>query len=144
MGLVDLSHIKQLFSSKHPAQTDRELYRELMLMVLARAADADSYTHPAEVEVVQRVLEEHLGDRVESSDIRIAARSKLYETAPIEKYISRVAPKLSRADRREIVNALVEVLWADDRVASSEANYFNMVVSAMELSFADVAGLMSD
>ncbi len=98
MGLVDLSHIKQLFSSKHPAQTDRELYRELMLMVLARAADADSYTHPAEVEVVQRVLEEHLGDRVESSDIRIAARSKLYETAPIEKYISRVVPKLSRAD----------------------------------------------
>ncbi len=144
MALVDLNHIKRLFGGNRDTQPDPEVYRELLLMVLARATDADSYTHPAEVDVVQKVLEEHLGEHVESSDIRFAARSELYETAPLEKYIARVAPTLPKSDRRAIINALVEVLHADERVATSEASYFNMVASAMELTFADVAGLLSD
>ena len=144
MALVDLSHIKGLFGGKRDVQPGPEVYRELLVMVLARATDADSYTHPAEVEVVQKVLEEHLGERIDSSDVRIAARSALYETAPLEKYISRVGPQLPKSDRRSILNALVEVLKADERIASSEANYFNMVASGLELDFADVAGLHSD
>lgn len=113
-------------------------------MVLARATDADSYTHPAEVEVVQKVLEEHLGERVEGSEIRIAAHSRLYETAPLEKYLSRLGPKLPKASRRSILNALIEVLKADGRVASAETHYFNMVAAAMALSFADIVGLIND
>ena len=144
MALIDLSHIQRLFGGKPDAQSSPEVYRELLLMVLARATDADAYTHPAEVEVVQKVLQERLGEPVEGSDVRIAARSKLYETAPLEKYISRVGPQLPRAERRSLLTALIEVLKADDRVASSEASYFNMVASALELDYADVAGLRSD
>ena len=144
MALVDLTNIKRLFGGSRDAQPDPEVYRELSLMILARATDADAYTHPAEVEVVQQALVGLLGERIEGSDIRIAARSALYETAPLEKYISRVGPQLPKSDRRAILNALVEVLKADERVATSEANYFNMVASSLELSFADVAGLLSD
>ena len=144
MALVDLTHIKRLFGGSRDTQPNPEVYRELLLMVLARATDADSYTHPAEVETVQNVLEGLLGERIEGSDVRIAARSALYETAPLEKYISRVGPQLPKSDRRAILNGLIEVLNADERVATSEANYFNMVASAMELTFADVAGLLSD
>ena len=144
MALVDLDHVKRLFAGKGDVQPDPEAYRELLLMVLARATDADSYTHPAEVEVVQKVLEKHLGVPVEGSDVRISARSKLYESAPLEKYIARVGPQLPKADRRSILNALVEVLKADERVATSETRYFNMVALALELSFADAVGLVED
>ena len=144
MALVDLNNIKQLFGGNRETQPDPEVYRELLLMVLARATDADAYTHPAEVQVVQEVLQEHLGEHIEAGDVRFAARSKLYETAPLEKYVSRVGPQLPKSDRRAIISALVEVLKADERVATSEANYFNMIASALDLSFADVAGLPID
>ena len=144
MALVDLSNVRRLFGGNREAKPDSEIYSELLLMVLARATDADSYTHPAEVEVVQKVLEEHLGKCVDSSDVRIAARSKLYETAPLEKYIARVGPQLPKSDRCSMLNALVKVLMADGRLATSEISYFNMVASALELDFADVAGLVSD
>lgn len=144
MGLIDLNHIKRLFSAKRDDPPGPEVYRELLLLVLARATDADAYTHPAEVEVVQRVLEAHLGEPIEPSDVRIAARSAIFETTPLERFIARVGPRLPRSERRKIINALMAVLRADDRVANSEAHYFNMVAAAMELSFAEVAGLTSD
>ncbi|MFK8048614.1 MAG: TerB family tellurite resistance protein [Halioglobus sp.] len=144
MALVDLIHVKNLFKSKADAQLETEVYRELLLMVLARATDADSYTHPAEVEVVQRVLEERLQQPIDASDIRIAARSKLYETAPLEKYIARLGPRLPKSDRRNILISLVDVLKADGRVAASEVRYFNMVALALELSFADIFELTEE
>lgn len=141
MALGDLIQVKKIFGVSTEVKADAEVYREFMLMVLARATDADAYTHPAEVQVVQRVLEEHLGERVKSSDVRIAAHSRLYETAPLERYISRVGLRFSKYERYGLVSALIEVLKADGRVATAEVEYFNMVVSALELDFADAAGL---
>ena len=141
MALGDLIQVKKIFGVSTEVKADAEVYREFMLMVLARATDADAYTHPAEVQVVQRVLEEHLGERVKSSDVRIAAHSRLYETAPLERYISRVGLRFSKYERYGLVSALIDVLKADGRVATAEVEYFNMVVSALELDFADAAGL---
>jgi len=141
MALGDLIQVKKIFGVSTEVKADAEVYREFMLMVLARATDVDAYTHPAEVEVVQRVLEEHLGERVKSSDVRIAAHSKLYETAPLERYISRVGLRFSKRERCGLVSALIEVLRADGHVATAEVEYFNMVVSALELDFAEAAGL---
>jgi len=141
MALGDLIQVKKIFGVSTEVKADAEVYREFMLMVLARATDADAYTHPAEVQVVQRVLEEHLGERVKSSDVRIAAHSRLYETAPLERYISRVGLRFSKYERYGLVSALIEVLKADGRVATAEVEYFNMVVSALDLDFADAAGL---
>ncbi|NQX90207.1 MAG: TerB family tellurite resistance protein [Halioglobus sp.] len=145
MALVDLKHVKRIFGGNRDTNNPgMEVYRELLLMVLSRATDVDAYTHPAEVEVVQRVLKDVLGEDIDGSDVRVAARSRLYETAPLEKYISRVGSRLSKTDRRAIVFALIEVLKADGRVASSEASYFNRVAAALKLDFADVAGLLND
>jgi len=141
MALGDLIQVKKIFGVSTEVKADAEVYREFMLMVLARETDADAYTHPAEVQVVQRVLEEHLGERVKSSDVRIAAHSRLYETAPLERYISRVGLRFSKYERYGLVSALIEVLKADGRVATAEVEYFNMVVSALDLDFADAAGL---
>jgi uncharacterized tellurite resistance protein B-like protein len=113
-------------------------------MVLARAADADAHTDAAEVEMVQKVLRDHLGEEISSADVRVASKSALYESAPLENYVSRVGSRLPMSQRISLVHALVEVVRADAKVASAEADYFNKICDALQLSFADVMGLTSD
>jgi len=141
MALVDLSHIKNLFKGEQDGKGDPQAFRELLVMVLARATNADAYTHPAEVDTVQEVIKEYLSEEISSADIRIASVSDLYESTPLEKCIARVSPQLSLKERQSIIRALVTVMKADEHVATSEAGYFNMVAAALKLSYADVAGL---
>ncbi len=140
MALSDLLNIRQLFGGD-PSEPSPEVYRELLVMVLARATDVDAYTDAAEVETVQKVLQEHLGEEISSADVRVASKSALYETAPLEKYVARIGPKLPKEQRINLVQALIQVLHADDKVASAEAGYFNMICEALQLSYAEVAGL---
>ena len=143
MALTDLLQIRQLFG-KDRGDPGPEAYRELLVMVLARATDVDAHTDHAEVETVQKVLSDYLDEDISAADVRVAAKSALYETAPLEKYVSDIGPRLPKSQRIQLVQALIEVLRADDRVASAESNYFNRVCEGLQLSFADVAGLSSD
>ncbi|MEM9255252.1 MAG: TerB family tellurite resistance protein [Pseudomonadota bacterium] len=143
MALVDLLNVRQLFG-RDRAEPDQEAYRELLLMVLARATYVDAHTDYTEVETVQKVLSDYLGEDISSADVRVAAKSALFETAPLEKYVSSIGPRLPKAQRIQLVHALVDVLRADERVADAEIAYFNMICGALELRFADVAGLSSD
>ena len=143
MALTDLLNIRQLFGGER-GDPGPEAYRELLVMVLSRATEVDAYTDAAEVETVQKVLREYLGEDISSADVRVASKSAIYETAPLEKYVSRIGPRLPREQRVKLVHALIAVLNADEKVASAEANYFNMICEALEVSFADVAGLSSD
>jgi uncharacterized tellurite resistance protein B-like protein len=143
MALADLLNIRQIFGGER-REPGPEAYRELLVMVLARATDVDAYTAPAEVETVQRVLRDYIGEEISTADVRVAAKSALYETAPLEKYVARIGPRLPKAQRLQLINALVDVLNADEQVASAETGYFNMICKALEVSFADVAGVGSD
>ncbi|MFT7288696.1 MAG: putative tellurite resistance protein B-like protein [Halieaceae bacterium] len=141
MALVDFNKVKQLFGDT-PAAADADLFRELFVLVLARATDADAYTHPAEIESVQAVIKAELGEELSVSEVRTAALSKIYESVPLQKCLADAAPKLSMDQRRTILRGLVAVMKADDRVSSREADFFNMVVHALRLSAADAAGLV--
>ncbi|MEM0954166.1 MAG: TerB family tellurite resistance protein [Pseudomonadota bacterium] len=140
MALVDLLSIRQLFGGDKN-EPSAETYRELLVMVLSRATDVDAYTDAAEVETVQKVLRDYLGEEISSADVRIAAKSALYETAPLERYVARIGPKLSLEQRLKLMHALLDVLHADEKVAHAETGFFNMICDALQLSFADVAGL---
>lgn len=140
MALVDFRKLKQLFGDT-PKQADPELFRELFVLVLSRATDADAYSHPAEIALVQEVVKAELGEELSAGEIRTAALSKLYESAPLEKYLSDAALKLNPEQRYKILDALVQVMRADERVSSREADFFNMVVQALRLTAADAAGL---
>jgi uncharacterized tellurite resistance protein B-like protein len=142
MPTVDLSYIKKLFTQGYDSEGDQEAFRELLLMILARATDADSYTHPAEVATVQRVVKEHLGEDISEEDVHRVAVSELYQTAPLEKYIAGLAPKLSLEQRKHIIRALIEVLQSDGQVATSESVYFNSVALSLRMTYAEVAGLV--
>ncbi|MFN2327535.1 MAG: TerB family tellurite resistance protein [Chromatocurvus sp.] len=141
MALTSFSRLTKLFREQE-ATADEEVYRELFVLVLSRATDADAYTHPAEIASVQAVIKEYLGEDVTSSDVRTAALSKLYESAPLHKYLAEVGPRLSRKQRSSIIQGLVQVLKADGNVSSREAEFFNMVTMALGLTAADAAGLV--
>lgn len=141
MALVDFKRVRQLFGEAPPT-ADADLFRELFVLVLSRATDADAYTHPAEIATVQSVIKKELGEDLSGSEVRTAALSKIYETTPLQKCLTNSASKLSMDQRRAILGGLVDVMHADEVVSSREAEFFNMVVSALGLSAADAAGLI--
>ena len=143
MAIGNLLHIKKLFGSMENEDEERELYKELLLMVLARATRADAWTEDDEVSSVQRIMKEYIGQDVSSKDIRVAASSEIFETASIDNYIARVGQQIEAKQRRDIVRAMVEVLNADGKVTSGEISFFNMVVESLKLTAAETVGLMA-
>ncbi len=141
MSIRNLSHIKKLFNHVDKPEERAALYKEMLLMTLARATRADLVTDDAEVATVQKVMLDATGEEVSAQCVRITASSELYETAPIDKYLARVGQKIDASQRQSIVKALIAVFEADGQVTESEIDFFNMVVGALKLSPAEVAGL---
>jgi uncharacterized tellurite resistance protein B-like protein len=141
MSIRNLSHIKKFFGHIDSPEEKRELYKEMLLMTLARATRADLVTDDSEVSTVQRILLNVIGEEVSSKCVRIAASSELYETAPIDRYLARVGQQIEKSQRESIVKALIEVFEADGKVTSSEIEFFNMVVEALKLTPAETVGL---
>ena len=145
MSIADLSHVLKIFggSEASPAE-QRQLVKEALLMTLARASSADANIDPCEVSTIQGILKRETGDDVSTADIRVAAASAIYETAPLEKYLASVAGKLAEADRAMIARSLAEVINSDVKVTSREVAFFNQMASALDVTAAGLAGLISD
>lgn len=142
MSIRNLAHIKKYFSHGDSPEEQHELYKEMLLMTLARATRADLVTDDSEIAIVQRVWLDVIGEEVTTKDVRIAASSELYETAPIDKYLARVGQRIGTSERQLIVKALVDVFEADGKVTASEIEFFNMVVEALKITPAQTVGLM--
>ena len=141
MALVDLQRIKAIFSGERSQQEKQEAFKEMLIMVLSRATDADMYTDPVEVESVIKVVKEYLDLDISGADVRVAAASELYERAPLSKYLTKIGPQLEDKARCTIARALVDVLRADGHVRNQEVDYFNMVSESLRLTPAEIAGL---
>ena len=124
MSIRDFSNVLKIFSGSDttPEEQD-ELVREALVMTLSRAASADANISPCEVET---------------------ARSELFETAPLEKYLSSVGRRIEDHERARIARALAEVIKSDVQVTSREVNFFNEMAEALGVSAAGLAGLTQD
>jgi len=144
MAIIDLGIVKTIFGGSAPsAEQQQNLVKEVLLMTLARAASADSNTNPVEVETVQRVLKDVTGAEITLADIRVAAASEIFESAPLEKYLSSVASALTATDRVTVAQSLAQVIRSDVTVGEEEIDFFNKVVAALDISAAELAGLTS-
>lgn len=142
MALQHLENIINLFrGSELDEAGKKELVREAMFMTLSRATAADSNIAGLEVETVQRILKDKVGEDFSEKDIRVAAIADLYKEATLERYLSKVSGKVDASDRLLIVNALAEVLKADGIVRAFEEEFFNGVCKAMGVSLEDTSGL---
>ncbi len=144
MSLSTLSHILSLFSGQEPSPEERqELVNETVMLVLSRATDSDTNIHPAEVDSVREIVKKTTGEDVSAVDVRMAAHSKIYESAPLERHLQRVGPQIDVHDRVMIAKALAEVILVDGRVTGREVRFFNMVADALDLTPAELAGLFA-
>jgi len=144
MAIIDLGNVLKIFGGGAPSPSEREqLVKEVLLMTLARASSSDSNTNPVEVATVQSVLKEVTGEDISAADVRVAAASEIFESAPLEKYLSSVSRTLSPSDRATIARSLARVIRSDTQVSEAEVEYFNRIAAALGATAAELAGLVS-
>ena len=144
MAIADLKNVLKIFGgSEVSADSQNELFEETLLMTLARAADADINIQRAEVERVQEILKAHTGKEFSQADIRVAARQELYAEATLVKYLRKAEKGLTEEHCTQIVAALTDVFRSDQTVSALEVDFFNNVVNALNVSPAQIAGLVA-
>ncbi len=145
MGISSLTNVLKIFRSSELSEVDKHaLFHEAVLMTLARATSADTNIEPIEVETVQKVVERVTGAKISDAEIRVAAKSELFQKNPLDKCLKQVAPKLDTEHRVGIVNALQEVIKSDVRISPWEVEYFDNVVAALGVKPSELAGLRAD
>ena len=141
MGIADLGNVLKIFGgSDIDAEKQQELFSEVLLMVLARASSSDSSIQSVEIRTIQDIMERETGSKVTDQDVRKAARTELYESTSLEKYLSSASRKLLDRDRLAVVHLLAEVIRSDTAVSVLEIDFFNMVAGALNATPAEIAG----
>ncbi len=144
MAIADLKNVLKIFGgSEVSADHENELYKEVLLMTLARAADADINIQNVEVDRIREILKERTGEEFSTADIRVAARAELYAEATLVKYLSTVYKKMSDAHRAETVQALADVFRSDSSVSVLEVDFFDNVAEALHVKPSQIAGLVA-
>jgi uncharacterized tellurite resistance protein B-like protein len=144
MAIADLKNVLKMFGgSELSAEEQDELRKEVLVMTLARAADADINIQTVEVDRIREILKEHTGEEFTAADIRVAARAELYAEANLRKYLTSVRKKLRDQDRADVVSALKDVFRSDSNVSVLEIDFFNRTVEALNATPAQIAGLVA-
>ena len=142
MAIADLTSVLKIFGGGEVSEAEqKELFKEVLLMTLARAADADINIQHAEVDRIREILKEHTGEEFSAGDIRVAARDELYAQATLKKYLESVRSTMSDRQRGETVTALADVMRSDSNISVLEVDFFNTVANALKVTPAELAGL---
>lgn len=144
MAIADLKNVLNIFGGSDVSEAaQNELFKEVLLMTLARAADADINIQAVEVDSIREILKKHTGEDFSVADIRVAARAELYAEATLVKYLNSVSGKMSPVHRAETVQALADVFRSDSTVSVLEIEFFDKVVDALKVTPSQVAGLVA-
>ena len=144
MAIADLSSVLKIFGESAPDEDEQKaLYGEVLLMTLARASSADANIDPVEISTIRQIIQRETGEEIDEKDVRRAARTELYETETLRKYLRRVRQRIQANDRRKIVEALAEVIKSDTQISVLEIDFFNRVADALRITPAELAGLHS-
>ncbi len=144
MAIADLKNVLNIFGGAEVSEDQQnELFKEVLLMTLARAADADINIQTVEVEKIQEILKQHTGEDFSSADIRVAARAELYAEATLRKYLGSVNRNMPDAHRAEVIQALADVFRSDSNVSVLEIDFFDRVAVALQVSPSQIAGLVA-
>ena len=145
MGIADLGNVLKIFGGSEISEEEqRSLFEEVLLMVLARASSSDSSIQRIEVQSIQDIVERETGNAISEQDVRKAARTELYESTPLDKYLSSAVKNLKGADRIAIVGLLAEVIKSDTEVSVLEIDFFDKVAASLNATPAEIAGLKTD
>ena len=142
MGIAELGNVLKIFRGSDISEEEQKtLFHEVLLMVLARASSSDSSIQRVEVKTIRQIIERETGREVSDQDVRKAARTELYESTPLKKYLTTVSSKLRDSDRVAVVKLLAEVIRSDTEVSVLEIDFFDMVAHALHATPSEIAGL---
>lgn len=142
MALADLGNVLKIFRERElNIDAQETLFKEVLLMTLARAASADANIDPVELTTVQEIMQRVTGESVTDADIRLASRPALFDEAPFGKYLASVRKRIGSEQRASVVSALAEVIKSDTRVSVLEIDFFNMVARELQATPAEIAAL---
>lgn len=145
MAIADLKNVLNIFGgSEINEDQQNNLFKEVLLMTLARAADADISIQAAEVHRIQEILREHTGEEFSEADVRVAARPELYAETSLRKYLASVRKKMKDEHRGIVIRALADIMRSDEQISVLEVDFFNRVAEALEVTPAQIAGLGTD
>ena len=142
MAIAAVSNVLKIFGVSSPSEEkQKELYREVLLMTLARASRSDANIHPVEIETIQQIMQQETGQELTEADIRKAARPHLNESAKLRKYLRSVQRQLKLENKTTILQALADVIKSDTEINVLEIDFFNRVVDALRITPAEQLGL---
>ena len=145
MGIADLSNVLSIFGGTEPdPEKQKDLFKEVLPMTLARASSSDSSIQQIEVESIQSILKRETGDDISVADVRKAARSDLYEDVPLAKYLASASRKLASQDRVKVIRTLAEVIRSDTEVSVLEVDFFNRIAEALKATPAELMGISAE
>ncbi|MCY3540924.1 MAG: hypothetical protein F4X56_08205 [Gammaproteobacteria bacterium] len=136
-----LNSILKLFQSGSAKQSTTDIFNETVLMTLARTTNADTNIKHIELEAVQSIVRETTGEEVSLTDIGVAAKSHLFESATLDRYLGSVGKVLNLKQKISLLESVVRVIHSDERVSSREITFFNMVSDALGVTPAELMGL---
>ena len=142
MAIADLKNVLNIFGgSEISDEQQNDLFKEVLLMTLARAADADINIQNVEIDRIREIIKSQTGEDISEKDVRVAARSELYAEANLRKYLGKVAHKMTPEHRGKTIQALADVFRSDQDVSVLEIDFFNRTAVAMGATPAQIAGL---
>ncbi len=142
MAIADLSRFLRIFSQSSPSEEKQKaLYREVLLMTLARASSSDANIDPGEIETIQQIMQRQTGQELTEADIRKAARPQLYGSVYLHKYLRSVERQLKAEDRSKIVQAVADVIKSDTQINVLEIAFFYQVANALRITLVEPLGL---
>ena len=131
MALIDFSTIKDLITDLSAGKDEEVLFKEVILLVLARATRADSNVESIEVEHIQKALRELTGEEFSRGDILTASSSEIYETQSLERTLANAARKLGQEKRSVILSCLADLIRADSSIRDQELEFFDQVALSL-------------
>ncbi|TFH74812.1 TerB family tellurite resistance protein [Gammaproteobacteria bacterium LSUCC0112] len=141
MNPVNFDLLKGLFNSADSDNSSRQLLKEILVLVLARATRADTNIENDELETVQSILANVLGETISVADIKLAATSEMFERRSLDRSLTKATRKLSDEDRILILQCLAQVFRADNHIRELELDYFDRVANALKATPSEIAGL---
>jgi uncharacterized tellurite resistance protein B-like protein len=135
MVFGDFSRVLKIFGAPSPSEEkQKELYREVLLITLARASNSDANIHPVEIETIQQIMQRETGQELTETDIRRAARPESYESVKLRKFLRSAQRQLKAEDKITIMQALADVIRSDTQINVLEIDFFNRVAVALRIT----------
>ncbi len=129
---------KRLFDQPEEVQDPQQQSRLAAAVLLVEIGKADLKLEPAEMQVIRQALIEHFSIQAEDADdLMQQAQQERDASISMQPYIAALTESTDHATRRQLLQALWQVAFADGELDSQEEWLMRRIADLLFLSHAD-------